>query len=164
MAQHVSEVAETIANIIGSAKDDVVISSGRLDSRCYEKAGIIRAIKKAKANEVSFSVVAGPKLDPATKNFVALLKDNIFISPNTPKFHFTVADGKNFRFETRDIDDHDNSTNMERWNDPVSGNYLRNKLLASLPQTKPYTLVVKARDSKSRRTEKKGANARSLFD
>ena len=131
MVQTIKETINVIGKIIDSAKKEVIISSGHLNSRCYATETIKTSIEKAKARGVRFSVLSG-SIDPDNSTIVALLERDIFVASTPPVFHFVVADGKNLRFETEDMDTDGNTNNEIRYNDRVSGLYLRRKFMESL--------------------------------
>ena len=136
--QHVDEARDTIVNVIGRAKSEVLISSGKLASVCYESPVIIGAIRDAKARDVRFRVITGPELDLGSEQAIALLRDDIYLAPRPPIVHFTVADGKHIRFETHDLDEYEETENQKRLNDSYTGTYLRTKFYEALRQTRKY--------------------------
>jgi len=147
MPQTETQVAATISRIIDSADDggEVIISSGKLDHRCYDNDDVVDAVQKAQERKVRFIVVTGPDIDAESVRFIDLLQDSIRVAPTTPSYHFAVANCKNFRFERQDMDEHGESENIERWNDPVNGKYLKLKVIQSLSKTQHYKDFIKSK-------------------
>jgi sugar-specific transcriptional regulator TrmB len=140
--QEVSEVSQSIAHIINGAKKEVIISSGKLDHRCYELPEILDAVRGAKDRKVRFFIVSGPDIDRGkSSKFISLLEDDINIGSAVPAFHFTVADGRHYRFEVADIDEDGNSQNTIGDN-RVTGTYLQDRLKSVIPETRSYKVFL----------------------
>ncbi len=133
------EAAKAISGVIDAADEEVIISSGKLIHSCYETDQLIGSISKAITKRVKFKVLVGPHPDNDSKRFLSMLKDSIYLAPSEPKVHFAIADGgKKLRIERKDIDEDDYTDNEIRKRDYVTGSYLRDKLLATIPHAAPY--------------------------
>lgn len=134
----INEAVEAVTSVIKQASKEVLISTGHLDTKCYDRPEILGAIRAAKERGVRFFVLSGP-LDRDTKQAVELLNDDIYLLEQEPIVHFTLADGKHFRLESRYSRVDGIYKNLKRFNDPLNGNYLRDKFFDALSRASKYS-------------------------
>ena len=137
-----SEAIDAVATVINKAEREVLISTGHLDSHCYSNPKVLEAIKTAKAKRAKFLVLSGPDLDIESTEATELLKDDIYLLGQRPNVHFTVADSKHLRLENRDPRIDGAYKNITRFNDQLSGNYLRDKFFDALSRARKYSGIL----------------------
>jgi hypothetical protein len=135
--QVIKDAINAVVSIIDKADNEVLISTGHLDSRCYDSPDIIESIHRAKKRNVKFFVLSG-QIDKDTTKAVELLRSDIYLLEREPTVHFTLADGKHFRLENRFSKIEGIYKNEIRFNDPLNGNFLRDKFFDALSRASKY--------------------------
>lgn len=98
------EGLKRLEKMLKSARSEVLITSGSLNSKAYVEYGKIKEIIKEKVEKnVKFHILCGPKIDPVTKQEFLQFSNRpnfvVYQAEQDPIPHGLLVDGQKLRFE-----------------------------------------------------------------